>query len=181
MTHLKNLLWTIEGEGTAELVYDVAATGETATFMDGVLTTGDLATAAFELFPDSSSATKKISFDGLITSFEHASSLGDIQTINITFKPNGTITSVINKKNFSHFMTNQRTADLIINGFKDEMTTRRKYELKDSAGKILATLYFPPITRFDRQKAQQLAGTDEALTVSTQLLCKRKRRWNSSF
>ena len=85
----------IEGEGTAELVYDAAATGETATFMDGVLTTGDLATAAFELFPDSSSATQKISFDGLITSFEHASSLGDIQTINITFKPNGTITSAI--------------------------------------------------------------------------------------
>ena len=85
----------IEGEGSAELVYDAAATGETATFMDGVLTTGDLGTAAFELFPDSSSATKKISFDGLITSFEHASSLGDIQTINITFKPNGTITSAI--------------------------------------------------------------------------------------
>tara|TARA_Y100000401_G_scaffold97611_1_gene85015 strand:- start:546 stop:917 length:372 start_codon:yes stop_codon:yes gene_type:complete len=69
-------------------------------------------------------------------------------------------------------MPNERTADLIINGFKDEMTTRRKYELKDSSGKILATLYFAPITRFDRQKAQQLAGTDEALTVSTQLLCK---------
>jgi len=85
----------IEGEGSAELVYDAAATGETATFMDGALTTGDLGTAAFELFPDSSSATKKISFDGLITSFEHASSLGDVQTINITFKPNGTITSAI--------------------------------------------------------------------------------------
>ena len=69
-------------------------------------------------------------------------------------------------------MANERTADLIINGFKDEMTTRRKYELKDSSGKILTTLYFAPITRFDRQKAQQLAGTDEALVVSTQLLCK---------
>ena len=68
-------------------------------------------------------------------------------------------------------MANERTADLIINGFKDEMTTRRKYELKDSTGKILATLYFPPITRFDRQRAQSVAGTDEALTVSTQLLC----------
>ena len=85
----------IEGEGSAELVYDAAATGETATFMDGVLTTGDQATAAFELFPDSSSATKKISFDGLITNFEHTSSLGDIQIINIQFKPNGTITSAI--------------------------------------------------------------------------------------
>ena len=69
-------------------------------------------------------------------------------------------------------MATQRTADLIIGGFKDEMTARRKYDLKDSSGKILTTLYFPPITRFDRQKAQQLAGTDEALTVSTQLLCK---------
>ena len=69
-------------------------------------------------------------------------------------------------------MTNQRTADLLIGAYKDEMTARRKYELKDSSGKVLTTLYFPPITRFDRQKAQQLAGTDEALTVSTQLLCK---------
>ena len=37
-------------------------------------------------------------------------------------------------------MANQRTADLIINGFKDEMTTRRKYELKDSSGKNIAEL-----------------------------------------
>ena len=69
-------------------------------------------------------------------------------------------------------MATERTADLIIGAFKDEMSARRKYELKDSTGKVLTILYFPPITRFDRQKAQQLAGTDEALTVSTQLLCK---------
>ena len=69
-------------------------------------------------------------------------------------------------------MATERTADVLINAFKDEMTTRRKYELKDSNDKVLSTLYFPPITRFDRQKAQQLAGTDEALVVSTQLLCK---------
>ena len=67
-------------------------------------------------------------------------------------------------------MATERTADVLINAFKDEMTTRRKYELKDSNDKVLSTLYFPPITRFDRQKAQQLAGTDEALVVSTQLL-----------
>ena len=85
----------IEGEGTAELVYDAAATGETATFMDGVLTPGDLATAAFELFPDSSSATKKISFNGIITSFDQSSTLGEANTISITFKPTGTITSAI--------------------------------------------------------------------------------------
>ena len=50
----------IEGEGSAELLYDDSASGETATFVDGVLTTGDLGTAAFELFPYSSSATKNI-------------------------------------------------------------------------------------------------------------------------
>tara|TARA_R100000231_G_scaffold58598_1_gene48327 strand:- start:2919 stop:3338 length:420 start_codon:yes stop_codon:yes gene_type:complete len=85
----------IEGEGSAELVYDNTASGETATFMDGILTTGDPATAAFELFPDSSSGTKKISFSGLITSFEQGSALGDVSTINITFKPSGTIQSEI--------------------------------------------------------------------------------------
>ena len=85
----------IEGEGSAELLYDDSASGETATFVDGVLTTGDLGTAAFEPFPDSSSATKKISFNGIITSFDQSSTLGEANTISITFKPTGTITSAI--------------------------------------------------------------------------------------
>ena len=85
----------IEGEGSAVLQYDNAASGETATFMDGILTTGDPATASFELFPDSASGTKKISFSGLITNFEQGSALGDVSTINITFKPSGTILSEI--------------------------------------------------------------------------------------
>ena len=85
----------IEGEGSAELVYDNAASGETATFVDGVLTTGDAGTASFELFPDSASGSAKISFSGLITNFEQSSALGDINTISITFKPSDTITSAI--------------------------------------------------------------------------------------
>ena len=85
----------IEGEGSAVLQYDNAASGETATFMDGILTTGDPATASFELFPDSASGTKKISFSGLITNFEQTSTLGDVTTISIQFKPSGTITSAI--------------------------------------------------------------------------------------
>ena len=85
----------IEGEGTAELLYDDSASGETATFVDGVLTTGDAGTASFELFPDSSSATKKISFNGIITGFDQNSALGEPNTISITFKPTGTITSAI--------------------------------------------------------------------------------------
>ena len=87
----------IEGEGSAVLVYDNAASGETAAFVDGALVTGDAGTASFELFPDSGSgaAAKKISFSGLITNFEQGSALGDVSTINITFKPSGTITSAI--------------------------------------------------------------------------------------
>ncbi len=85
----------IEGEGSAELVYDDAASGETATFIDACLTTGDSATASFELFPNSGSGTKKISFSGLVTNFEQSSSIGDVNTITITFKPSGTITSAI--------------------------------------------------------------------------------------
>ena len=76
-------------------------------------------------------------------------------------------------------MANQRTADLIIGAFKDEMTTRRKYVLETPNGTNI-DLYFPPITRFDRQKAQQLAGTGEALTVSTQLLCKMAQKEDGS-
>ncbi len=85
----------IEGEGSAELLYDDAASGETATFIDGALVTGDAGTASFELFPDSTSASKKISFNGIITSFDQSSSLGEANKINITFKPTGTITSAI--------------------------------------------------------------------------------------
>ena len=87
----------IEGEGSAELVYQNDAANETLTFMNGVLTANDPATALFELYPDntSGSSTDMISFDGVITNFEQGSSLGDVSTINITFKPSGTITSEI--------------------------------------------------------------------------------------
>ena len=68
-------------------------------------------------------------------------------------------------------MPNKRTVDLLTESFKDQMTARRKYEFKNSKGEKVVDLYFKPLTRFDRQKAQSVAGTDEALTVSTQLLC----------
>ena len=68
-------------------------------------------------------------------------------------------------------MPNKRTVDLIAESFKDEMTSRRKFDIKDSKGNVTVSLYFKHITRFDRVKAQQLAGSEEALTVSTQLLC----------
>jgi len=68
-------------------------------------------------------------------------------------------------------MATKRTVDLITESYGDQMSVRRKYEFKNSKGEKVVDLYFKPLTRFDRQKAQSVAGTDEALTVSTQLLC----------
>ena len=73
-------------------------------------------------------------------------------------------------------MPTQRTADILLEAFKDEMVSRRKFEVKDSNDKVLMTLYFKPITRYARVRAQQLAGSDDALIISTQLLCQKKEQ-----
>ena len=64
---------------------------------------------------------------------------------------------------------NNRTVDLLVEAF--DLNQRRKFELKNAAGEVVIDLYFKPITRADRKKAQSLAGTDEALDISTQMLC----------
>ena len=70
-------------------------------------------------------------------------------------------------------MPNKRTIDLLTDSFKEEMSNRRKYEFKNSKGEKIVDLYFSPLCRHDRKRAQEAAGTDEALTVSTQLLCQK--------
>jgi len=69
-------------------------------------------------------------------------------------------------------MTNQRTADILINSFADEMVNRRAFDVKNKKGDVMMTLYFKPITRYARVRAQQLAGPSaDPLIISTQLLC----------
>ena len=68
-------------------------------------------------------------------------------------------------------MPTKRTVDLITEAFSDVMTNRRKYILNKPDGSLLKELYFPPLTRFDRIQAQAATGTDEALAISTRLLC----------
>ena len=65
----------------------------------------------------------------------------------------------------------KRNVDLITEAFGEVMSNRRKYELKKPNGELLKELYFPPLTRYDRIQAQAAAGTDEALAISTRLLC----------
>ena len=62
-----------------------------------------------------------------------------------------------------------RTVDLLVGAF--DLNQRRKFELKNAAGQKVVDLFFKPITRADRKKAQSLAGTEEALVISTQMLC----------
>ena len=65
----------------------------------------------------------------------------------------------------------KRNVDLITEAFSEVMSNRRKYELKKPNGELLKELYFPPLTRYDRIQAQAATGSDEALAVSTRLLC----------
>ena len=62
----------------------------------------------------------------------------------------------------------KRFVDELVGAF--DLNQRRKFEMKLPSGKT-CDLYFRPITRADRKKAQQLAGTQEALDISTQMLC----------
>jgi len=66
-------------------------------------------------------------------------------------------------------MAQNRTVDLLVGAF--DLNQRRKFELKNAEGKKVVDLFFKPITRADRKKAQSLAGTEEALDISTQMLC----------
>ena len=60
----------------------------------------------------------------------------------------------------------KRTIDLLTESYKDQMTARRKYEFKDANGVVKANLYFKPLTRDDRVRAQGAANTDDALTLT---------------
>ena len=86
----------ISGEGSVELLYNPSETGAGyTTFIDDGLTTGDPADALFELFPDSNTSAKKISFAGIITSAEYGATLGETQLVNVSFITSGAITSAI--------------------------------------------------------------------------------------
>ena len=82
----------ISGSGTVELVYNPDATGQPG-FIEDVLTTGDTADASFELFTTGSTpGSDSISFDGIITSMDISSTVGDLVVATCNFITSGTIT-----------------------------------------------------------------------------------------
>ena len=64
-----------------------------------------------------------------------------------------------------------RTVDLLVEAF--DLNQRRKFVLKNAAGEPVVDLYFSPITRADRKVAQTMAQSDEALDISTYMLCQK--------
>ena len=62
-----------------------------------------------------------------------------------------------------------RTVDLLTSAF--DLNQRRKFTITNDAGESILDLYFKPITRADRKRASVLANSEEALEISTQMLC----------
>jgi hypothetical protein len=90
-TYRANVGGLISGSGTCELMYTASSADETNVFIEHANTASDDGGALFELFLDTS-GTKKISFDGVITSAEYSATVGEIEVITINFVTNGTIT-----------------------------------------------------------------------------------------
>ncbi len=90
-TYRANVGGLISGSGTVELLYTASSADETNTFIEYVNTANDEGLALFELFLDTT-GTKKISFDGVITSAEYSATVGEIEVITINFVTNGAIT-----------------------------------------------------------------------------------------
>ena len=66
-------------------------------------------------------------------------------------------------------MAEKKTLDLLKDAF--DLSKRRKFDVKNDDGKTIVSLYFKAITRADRARATQRAGSDDPLVVSTHMLC----------
>ena len=66
-------------------------------------------------------------------------------------------------------MAEKRTLAVLREGF--DLGKRRKFDIKDDDGNVVTSLYFKAITRADRARATQRAGSDDPLIVSTHMLC----------
>jgi hypothetical protein len=90
-TYRANVGGLISGSGTCEILYTASSADETNVFIEHVNTANDEGAALFELFLDTT-GTKKISFDGVITSAEYSATVGEIEVITLNFVTNGAIT-----------------------------------------------------------------------------------------
>ena len=79
------------GSGSIEVLYDAPGSGDKLDLIKEIVTTEDPADAFVELYLDTS-GSKKISFDGVITSASYTASVGEVEVITCNFVTNGAIT-----------------------------------------------------------------------------------------
>ena len=82
------------GSGTVDLIYTATSGDDTAEIISDVLTSEDSGDAAFNLFLDTS-GSKKVSFNGIITGTTYSASVGDLNTVSVSFITNGAITAAL--------------------------------------------------------------------------------------
>ena len=82
------------GSGTVDLIYTATSGDDTAEIISDVLTSEDSGDAAFNLFLDTS-GSKKVSFNGIITGTTYSSTVGDLNTVSVSFITNGDITAAL--------------------------------------------------------------------------------------
>ena len=82
----------ISGTGSVDFLYTAASANSTAELLTDVLAAEDVADAQFELFLDTT-GSKKISFSGIVTSADFGTTVGDLQSVSVSFQTSGAITS----------------------------------------------------------------------------------------
>ena len=82
----------ISGSGSVEFLYTASSGDAAAELLADALTTEDAGDAQFELFTDTS-GTKKVSFNGIVTSVDFGTTIGDLQTVSVGFQTSGAITN----------------------------------------------------------------------------------------
>ena len=93
-TFKKNVGGLLSGDGSVEVYYQATSGDETAAFITDVLQAEDDGSAVFELYTDTS-GSKKMTFDGIITSAEYGAVTGELQTVTLNFTTNGTVTMAV--------------------------------------------------------------------------------------
>ena len=91
-TSRKNIGSLKSGSGTVDLIYTATSGDDTAEIITDVLTAEDSGDASFNLLLDTS-GSKKLSFNGTITGTTYSSTVGDLNTVSVSFITNGAITS----------------------------------------------------------------------------------------
>ena len=93
-TSRKNIGSLRSGSGTVDLIYTATSGDDTAEVITDVLTAEDSGDASFNLFLDTS-GSKKLSFNAIITGTTYSSTVGDLNTVSVSFVTTGDITSAI--------------------------------------------------------------------------------------